>query len=48
MEFYVVYKDNYQYSEVFYSRQRAEEYMFFVQIMEKNANLHIESVLEEF
>lgn len=47
MEFYVVYKDSYQYSEVFYTRQRAEEYLYFTQIMEPKANLHIESVLEE-
>lgn len=47
MEFYVVYKENYQYSEVFYSMERAREYLEFVKIMEPKSNLHIESVLEE-
>lgn len=47
MEFYVVYKDNYQYSEVFDSYQRAKEYLEYVQIIEPKSNLHIESVLED-
>lgn len=46
MDFYVVYKDNYQYSEVFYTFERAQDYLYFVQIIEPKSNLHIESILE--